>query len=69
MALTEFNSLQYLYRKFKQHDDGSIGTIRPLDYLSEFNAILTEGVPEGIEVYELFRVHGYSKNVDNYILS
>jgi len=69
MALEEFNSLQNLYDKFKQCTDKSIGVIKPLAYLPELNAILTEGVADSTDSFALLRSSGSNKKISNDIES
>lgn len=69
MARTEFANLQYLREGFERCGDLMPGVIRPLDYLSEYNAILTEGVDESTEIFELLRQCSETQRVGEESLS
>jgi len=68
MALVEFNNLRYLYNIFNECPDNSLKTIKPLDFISKFNLILTEGVVNSFEIFEFLRKIGRKRNINKFPL-
>jgi len=66
MAEIELNSLQYLYKIFSECPDPSLNVIKPLDFISKYNAILTLGVNDSFEIFKLLRKVGRKKNITKY---
>jgi hypothetical protein len=65
MAETEFNSLNHLRAGFERCPDRSLRVINPLGYLSEYNAVFTEGVHNSTEVFELLRPWGNQSRINS----
>jgi hypothetical protein len=69
MALAEYESLVYLWSVLEGKRDPMLRVVRPLDLYNRYNAILTEGIDNSIEIFRLMRRVGRRKNPGSQYIS